>query len=113
MAQAQQSGDTLAAPPSPFRPLPLPAPNEYRSGSGRPGPRYWQQRADYRIAATLDTAQHRLRGREIIHYTNNSPDTLSYVWMFLDQNICAPNSVTNQLDQPRAGLPRLDLRLLL
>jgi hypothetical protein len=100
MAQAQQSGDTLAAPPSPFRPLPLPAPNEYRSGSGRPGPRYWQQRADYRIAATLDTGQHRLRGREIIHYTNNSPDTLSYVWMFLDQNICAPNSVTNQLDQP-------------
>jgi hypothetical protein len=100
LAQAPASADTLAAPLSPFRPLPLPAPNEYRSGSGRPGSRYWQQRADYRIAATLDTAQRRLNGRETIHYTNNSPDTLSYLWMFVEQNICAPNSVTNQLDQP-------------
>ena len=39
-----------------FRALALPAPNEYRTGSGRPGPRYWQQRVDYRIAATLDAA---------------------------------------------------------
>jgi hypothetical protein len=99
-AQTRPSGDTVAAPLSPFRPLPLPAPNEYRSGSGRPGPRYWQQRADYRIAATLDTAQRRLQARETIHYTNNSPDTLSYLWMFVEQNICAPTSVTNQLDQP-------------
>jgi Peptidase family M1 domain len=99
-AQAQPSGDSTAAPLSPFRPLPLTSPNEYRSGSGRPGPHYWQQRADYRIAATLDTMQRRLRGQETIHYSNNSPDTLSYVWMFLDQNICASNSVTNQLDQP-------------
>ncbi|HEV7367425.1 MAG TPA: M1 family metallopeptidase [Gemmatimonadales bacterium] len=100
LAQARPSGDTLAAPLSPFRPLLLPGPNEYRSGSGRPGPGYWQQRTDYRIAATLDTAQRRLHGRETIHYTNNSPDTVSYLWMFLDQNICAPHSVTNQLDQP-------------
>jgi peptidase M1-like protein len=80
--------------------LPIPSPNEYRSGSGRPGPRYWQQRVDYRIAATLDTARRQLRGRETIHYSNNSPDTLSYLWMFVEQNICAPTSVTNQLDQP-------------
>ena len=99
-AQARTPGDSTAASLSPFRPLPLPAPNEYRSGSGRPGPRYWQQRADYRIAATLDTALRRVQGREVVHYTNNSPDTLSYLWMFLDQNICAPNSVTNKLDQP-------------
>jgi peptidase M1-like protein len=81
-------------------PLPLPAPNEYRTGSGRPGPRYWQQRVDYRITATLDTTRRQLRGRETIHYSNNSPDTLSYLWMFVEQNICAPTSVTNQLDQP-------------
>jgi hypothetical protein len=80
--------------------LPIPAPNEFRSGSGRPGPRYWQQQVDYRIAATLDTTRRQLRGRETIHYTNNSPDTLSYLWMFVEQNICAPGSVTNQLDQP-------------
>jgi peptidase M1-like protein len=90
----------MPVPPSLFRPLALPAPNEYRSGSGRPGPRYWQQRADYRIAATLDTARRQLRGQETIHYTNNSPDPLSYLWMFVEQNICAPTSVTNQLDQP-------------
>ena len=41
-----------------------------------------------------------LRGRETIHYTNNSPDALSYLWMFVEQNICAPNSITKQLDQP-------------
>jgi peptidase M1-like protein len=85
---------------SPFRPLALPAPNEYRTGSGRPGPRYWQQRADYRIAVTLDTVRRQIRGRETIRYTNRSPDSLAYIWMFLEQNICAPTSVTNQLDQP-------------
>jgi len=86
--------------PSPFRPLDLPAPNLVRTGSGRPGRAYWQQRADYRIQATLDPARQELRGRETIHYVNHSPDSLAYVWLFLEQNICAPGSVTNQLDQP-------------
>src|SRR2546423_7745757 len=62
---------------SPFRALNLPAPNEYRTGSGRPGPRYWQQRADYLIRAELDPARNEVRGRESITYTNNSPETLS------------------------------------
>ncbi|HET8650279.1 MAG TPA: M1 family metallopeptidase [Gemmatimonadales bacterium] len=85
---------------SPFRPLDLPTPNSYRTGSGRPGPDYWQQRVDYRIAATLDTATQTIHGRETIHYVNNSPDSLPYLWFFVEQNICAPNSITNQLDQP-------------
>jgi hypothetical protein len=93
-------GDSLPSGVSVFRPLALPAPNEYRSGSGRPGPRYWQQRADYRIAATLDTVRRQIRGRETIHYSNNSPDTLLYLWMFVEQNICSPAGVTEQLDQP-------------
>jgi hypothetical protein len=92
--------DTMSAAPSAFRPLPLPAPSRIRSGAGRPGPGYWQQRADYRITATLDTVKREIRGQETIHYTNNSPDALPYLWLFLEQNICAPNSVTNQLDQP-------------
>jgi hypothetical protein len=99
-AQGPTAGDTLPVPPSVFRALALPAANEYRTGSGRPGRRYWQQRADYRIRATLDTGSHTLRGQETIHYTNNSPDALAYVWMFVEQNICAPASVTRQLDQP-------------
>ena len=85
---------------SPFRPLGLPTPNEYRTGAGRPGPRYWQQRVDYRIRATLDPANNEVRGRETLHYVNRSPDALPYLWMFLEQNICAPSSVTNVLDQP-------------
>jgi hypothetical protein len=100
-ASAQAGGgDSTKTALSAFRPLELPAPNEFRSGSGRPGPRYWQQRADYRITATLDTALGQIRGRETIHYTNNSPDSLPYLWMFVEQNICAPTSITAQLHQP-------------
>jgi len=85
---------------SPFRALELPTPNEYRTGSGRPGPRYWQQRVDYTITASLDPVKNELRGRERIHYVNHSPDTLPYLWLFVEQNICEPASVTNQLNQP-------------
>ena len=97
-ARAQGPDSTQTA--SPFRALDLPAPNEFRTGAGRPGARYWQQRADYRIQATLDPASQTLRGRETIHYVNRSPDPLPYIWLFVEQNICAPGSVTNQLDQP-------------
>ena len=85
---------------SPFRALDLPTANDYRNGAGRPGPRYWQQRVDYRIDASLDPARNELRGHETIHYVNRSPDALPYLWMFLEQNMCEPNSVTNRLDQP-------------
>src|SRR5216684_982421 len=77
---------------SPFRRLPLPTPNELREGSGAPGPRYWQQRADYTIRASLDTATHVIAGAETIRYANNSPDTLRYVWLQVDQNIYKANS---------------------
>ncbi|HEY9229306.1 MAG TPA: M1 family metallopeptidase [Gemmatimonadaceae bacterium] len=83
-----------------FRPLDLPTPNEYRTGSGRPGAKYWQQKVDYRIAATLDPEKNEIRGRETIHYVNRSPDALPYLWMHVEQNICEPASVTNILNQP-------------
>jgi len=82
-----QVGDT-----SPFRRLVLPAPSLLRAGSGAPGPRYWQQRADYTIRASLDTATHTIAGAETIRYTNNSPDTLHYLWLQLDQNIYKASS---------------------
>jgi hypothetical protein len=94
-AQRQSVADS-----SHFRALALPTPNEYRSGSGRPGPKYWQQRVDYRITAELDPAKNELRGRETIHYVNHSPDALPYLWLFVEQNLCEPNSVTNVLNQP-------------
>src|SRR5437870_4309178 len=77
---------------SPFRRLILPTPNEIREGSGTPGPRYWQQRADYTIRATLDTATHTIAGSETLRYANNSPDTLRYLWLQLDQNIYQAHS---------------------
>ena len=64
-----------------------PGPNRYRSSNGSPGPDYWQQRADYTIAATLDTGTTELSGSVQIRYTNNSPDTLRYVWVQVDQNL--------------------------
>ena len=85
---------------SPFRPLQLPTPNRVRNASGRPGADYWQQRVDYRINARLDPENHRVNGTATIHYQNNSPDVLEYIWLHVEQNICAPGSITNQLDQP-------------
>lgn len=85
---------------SPFRALPLPAPNRVRGPSGAPGPDYWQQRADYVIRATLDTAGSLLHGTERIHYENHSPDTLRFVWVQIEQNIFSKNSVTYALNQP-------------
>jgi len=68
-------------------PIDWPGPNHYRTASGAPGPEYWQQRADYTIAATLDTTARSVRGTVSIHYTNNSPDTLWFIWLQLDQNL--------------------------
>ena len=64
-----------------------PTPNEVRTGSGRPGPRYWQQKVDYVIRASLDTTVHMIRGSERVTYHNNSPDALAYLWFQLDQNV--------------------------
>jgi len=85
---------------SPFRALALPSPTPARSASGGPGPRYWQQRADYTLEATLDTASNVLRGRGRIYYVNRSPDPLSFVWVQLDQNLFASGSITAILNQP-------------
>jgi hypothetical protein len=70
----------------------LPTPSTIRTASGAPGHAYWQQRADYSIRATLDEANRAIRGAETITYHNNSPDTLNYLWVQLDQNIYKPNS---------------------
>ena len=76
------------------------APSSVRLASGRPGPGYWQQQADYRIDAELDPASGTLTGRERIRYRNNSPDTLHELWLHVEQNICAKESIASQLDQP-------------
>src|SRR5882672_3490047 len=64
----------------------LPTPNEYRTASGAPGPKYWQQRADYDIKCELDEPNFKLKGSETITYYNNSPDVLTYLWFQVDEN---------------------------
>jgi len=64
----------------------LPTPNEFRSASGAPGPKYWQQRCDYDITCELNETSRRLDGKETLTYFNNSPDVLTYLWLQLDEN---------------------------
>ena len=87
MVQRPDDSTRLLGDVSPFRRLDLPTPNSIRTGSGGPGPDYWQQRVDYVIRASLDTVAQRVTGEEQITYTNNSPDTLRYLWLQLDQNL--------------------------
>lgn len=65
----------------------LPTPNEYRDASGAPGPKYWQQQADYYIKVTLNDENQSITGWEKVTYHNNAPQTLRYLWMQLEQNI--------------------------
>ena len=76
-----------------FNPQFYPYPgNDFRSASGEPGPKYWQNRADYVINCTLDTLKHNVNGNVEITYTNNSPDNLKFLWLQLDQNIYKKDS---------------------
>ncbi|WP_255607146.1 M1 family metallopeptidase [Pedobacter polysacchareus] len=71
--------------------------NEFRSAIGYPGPKYWQNRADYQITANLDETKNLVTGTVTITYKNNSPDKLPYLWLQLDQNLFAENSRGNSL----------------
>ena len=85
-----------------------PAPNEYRTASGSPGPKYWQQQVDYVIRTSLDTSTHRVTGSERITYHNNSPESLPYLWFQLDQDIDKPDSrsALSQRALPRSIPPQ-------
>ena len=76
----------------------LPTPNEYRTASGAPGPKYWQQKADYDIKCDLDEDKQRLTGSETITYSNNSPDELTYLWLQLDENEHSAKNNANYQD---------------
>lgn len=65
---------------------------------GAPGPRYWQQKADYKIKCTTDTKTQRIDGTEAITYHNNSPVEMSYLWLQLDENEHAPTSSKHHMN---------------
>ena len=82
----------------------LPTPNEYRTASGAPGPKYWQQRADYNIKCELDEKALRLTGSETVTYYNNSPDVLTYLWFQVDEN--EHSTTKNANYQTSSTMPR-------
>ncbi|RYF86790.1 MAG: M1 family peptidase, partial [Chitinophagaceae bacterium] len=61
--------------------------DDTRTADGRPGAKYWQNRADYTINASLNDEAHTLTGSVVVNYTNNSPNDLGFVWVQLDQNL--------------------------
>ncbi|WP_320814964.1 M1 family metallopeptidase [Flavobacterium sp.] len=68
---------------------------ETRSASGKPGVKYWQNKADYKLTASLNEATNEIKGSVNLTYTNNSPDELNYIWMYLDQNLFSKDSRGN------------------
>ena len=83
----------------------LPSPNEYRTASGAPGAKYWQQRADYDIDVTLDEKNLTIIGTETVTYHNNAPETLNYLWLQLDENEHNPTSESNYFDENKLNDP--------
>ena len=75
----------------------LPTPSETRLATGAPGPKYWQQRADYKIKVTVDDTRQHLDGWEEITYHNRSPHTLDYLWVQLDQNSFRKGSARSRM----------------
>ena len=109
-AQAPPTSHSTYDPRIAFAPLALPDPvTPYRSGSGAPGPSYWQNAADYVMRAKLDPVAKVLTNDEVITYTNNSPDSLDCLWIHLEQNTYRKDSRSSNLGNsgiarpPRAG----------
>ena len=79
------------------------SPNMYRTASGAPGPAYYQQQADYKMNIELDDKNKKVYGDQTVTYTNNSPETLSYIWLQLDQNVRKKDSPSLEIDSDGVG----------
>jgi len=103
-AQGQALQQTKGSFEDKFRQLDedLPTPSESRLASGAPGPAYWQQDVDYDIKVRLNENARRLIGSETVTYTNNSPHTLTYLWLQLDQNRFRADSMDNRSRSARS-----------
>lgn len=58
-----------------------------RAANGAPNNGYWQNRADYQVTASLNDITHRVTSTVTITYKNNSPHSLPFLWLYLDQNL--------------------------
>ena len=87
-AQQEDNVETNYNPHKLFAPLFYPAGSTAsRAATGEPNAGYWQNKADYQITASLNDVSHEITGSVIITYKNNSPHTLSFLWLQLDQNL--------------------------
>jgi len=83
---------------------PLHPPNSYQSPKNpnywknkMPFPGYWQQDVHYTINAVIDEQSDIITAVENLVYTNNSPDTLEFVYFHLYQNAFQPESYSDDL----------------
>lgn len=61
--------------------------NDIRTAAGTPGPKYWQNAANYKINVALNDSSHLISGNVVITYKNNSLQNLPFLWLQADQNI--------------------------
>ncbi|WP_341838085.1 M1 family aminopeptidase [Chitinophaga pollutisoli] len=102
-AGAQQVPGGSYDPVAAFAPLPHPAATATRGASGKPGPAYWQNRADYKVAVSIDTLSREVKAHCAMAYTNNSPDTLTYLWLTAVQNRFRRDSRETLLTPPKGS----------
>ena len=91
-----------------FRPIDWPTPTEVRLASGAPGPDYWQQQSDYTISAHLDPKLGRIEASVQVVYHNNSPHTLDYLWLNLEQNLFRTDSLGSKSRSPGSVMKMLE-----
>lgn len=75
-----------------------------RTRTGRPGPNYWQQYAEYRLSAELDPGRKLLTGRGSVRYHNRSPDALPILAVQLYQNVYRPEALHNRFIPATSGV---------
>ncbi|MFZ1453057.1 MAG: M1 family metallopeptidase [Ferruginibacter sp.] len=76
-----------------------------RAATGEPNVGYWQNKADYQINVTLNDVTNEIAGSVTITYKNNSPHTLPFLWLQLDQNLFNKES-RGQARMPVGGRSR-------
>src|SRR5580658_7667844 len=74
-----------------------------RTPNGAPSSVYWQNRADYTLSVRLDTTHNEIEGSASIRYTNNSPDSLHTLWLYLDQQTYRADARSNYLTEFATG----------
>jgi Peptidase family M1 domain len=91
-----------------FKQIDWPTPNDQRTGSGYPGAEYWQQQTDYTIEARLDPETGTINATMSVVYHNNSPDTLDFIWLSLEQNLFRTDSIGTRTRTPGSVMKMLE-----